>query len=949
MRSISPSTPALPESLRVRGWTLDGPLGIGGMGRVYTVREPVLDRPLALKIARGPAGGPAWRRLHRESYLTAAIAGEGIVAVHEVGAAPDGRPWFTMSMAPGQPLTELLAAARAPAQRRALLPFLARVARHLSRVHRLGVVHRDLKPDNILIDTPSGAVTVLDWGLARQLADASAGDSDEATDPAWSSKTADGVRLGTPGYMSPEQASGQEVDARADVWALGIVLWELLAGQRAYPGQHAPTVISAILRGEPPMAPIRWAGRALTAVIAGALAPLASRYPDASALYAALRSATASPPQRWRLPAAVATAGAAGALAASLLLPSPEPTAAQPPEALVEVLGDAARSMARAGARSQAELMAAAALEQGGPASLRGILLSRSPRPQLQLDVERPRCDIGEMFTPNGQFIACANTDHTIGYIIEEDRVVQSWKQDIEVHQFASMGPGWLLGQVPAKKTGVIMSVAHGGPLVISSTLGEGVLIQSMTSRAILNHLPDGRWYRQNIDQEDLWQVWREPPCPPQRALVLPDGSEVYACAGVIVHIDGDDFSERTRWQLPGETDTLAVLTASLDGRVLGVLLNDGMHATIPIDGEAHWSMGPATNATRIRLSSTGRYVVLSDEMLHRVWDRLAPERVWSVPGYEQNAAFDDQDRLLLLSPTRLRRWVLPGDTASSWRLGQPIRELRWSAGGLVARLADGTVHRQGDGPLAAAGPASSVAVSSAHEKVAWALPSGEVQLEGQAPLPIDASCRRLEWLDDQTLLCAPEGPGPLLIDTETRVVDHSLGRPNSSWFTTNSQPGAAALLEWSGTIWRVHGEPLRMSSSSRLPWTNTIALSADGRTVAAGSGQGIGLLDTETDTLIAEFEAASRIGRVEYSPDGRWLVGTTYHGDVHIYRDAVLVAHHILPTSHALLPAFSPDSRYLALAGRDGVVEQLDLSELDRPLAEVIAEVRAAWGVRYP
>ncbi|HJN77636.1 MAG TPA: serine/threonine-protein kinase [Myxococcota bacterium] len=203
--------PVAPPVERPRYEPTDELLGLGGMGRV----EAVLDRSLERVVARKSLlAGASRERFLAEARVTGQLEHPGIVPVYEVGASADGTPWYTMRRIAGRTLREALTACHDPDERMALFGHVLETARILTYAHSRGVVHRDVKPDNIMIG-PLGETLLVDWGVAAQASD-------------------EGERVGTPGYMSPEQAAGR-VDSRADTYALGVVLRELLTGDRARP------------------------------------------------------------------------------------------------------------------------------------------------------------------------------------------------------------------------------------------------------------------------------------------------------------------------------------------------------------------------------------------------------------------------------------------------------------------------------------------------------------------------------------------------------------------------------------------------------------------------------------------------------------------------------------------------------------------------------------------
>ncbi len=224
-------------------------LGRGAMGVVYEAEDPQLARSVALKVV-GPLRArddERRRRFRREARAAAAVVHPNVAAVYGVGHE-QGLDYLIMEYVAGVTLREALRRRGRPFE----IPDAARIgeaiASGVGRAHELGIVHRDLKPDNVMI-TDAGSVKVLDFGLAKLVAPP-AGARDELRSS--HTMTLDGDVLGTPAYMSPEQSKGQPVDARSDVFALGVVLYELLTGGRPFRGDTAVELIIAIDRDEPP-------------------------------------------------------------------------------------------------------------------------------------------------------------------------------------------------------------------------------------------------------------------------------------------------------------------------------------------------------------------------------------------------------------------------------------------------------------------------------------------------------------------------------------------------------------------------------------------------------------------------------------------------------------------------------------------------------------------------
>ena len=226
-------------------------LGAGGMGEVYRARDTRLKRPVALKLlSRNFAQHEdRLRRFRQEAFAASALNHPNIITIYEIGDCEFG-PFIATELVEGETLRRRLK--RAPIEISEALDLTLQVASALAAAHSAGVTHRDIKPDNIMI-RDDGFVKVLDFGLAK-LVDKAAGelnvDLDADTRPL--SVTAAGLVMGTLEYMSPEQARGLKVDARTDIWSLGVVIYELLAGRVPFDGATASDLIVSILDREPP-------------------------------------------------------------------------------------------------------------------------------------------------------------------------------------------------------------------------------------------------------------------------------------------------------------------------------------------------------------------------------------------------------------------------------------------------------------------------------------------------------------------------------------------------------------------------------------------------------------------------------------------------------------------------------------------------------------------------
>jgi pentatricopeptide repeat protein len=297
------------------------------MGEVYRARDPQLEREVALKVlpAETLADENARARMMREARMAAKLNHPHVCTVHEVGEA-DGQVYIAMELVEGQPLDTILAGGPLPVEQAVRLGM--QVAEALAHAHERGVVHRDLKSANVVI-TPEGRAKVLDFGLAKQLVGEELA---EATTELGATLTVPGSVVGTVAYMAPEQLRGQATDARSDVWALGIVLYEMLGGRRPFAGQTGYDLSSAILNEPPPPLP-NDVPAAVRDVVDCCLAKDAGqRFQTADEVHTALETAsiggvvtfpaprsTVAPRRRWWLAGAAAAVITFGLLTAAAL------------------------------------------------------------------------------------------------------------------------------------------------------------------------------------------------------------------------------------------------------------------------------------------------------------------------------------------------------------------------------------------------------------------------------------------------------------------------------------------------------------------------------------------------------------------------------------------------------------------------------------------------------
>ncbi len=343
----------LTPGTRIGAYDVTGPLGAGGMGEVYRARDTRLDRDVALKVlpAAFTADPDRLARFEREARVLASLNHPNIAQIHGLEETGDTRA-LVLELVEGPTLADRLEEGPIPPDE--VLSIARQIALALQAAHEAGVIHRDLKPANVKV-REDGTVKVLDFGLAKAMdtAPAPPPDADPLQSPTLTAsvtRMGAGLILGTPAYMSPEQAEGQPTDTRGDLWSFGVVLYEMLAGERLFSGETVAQVLARVIDREldlsvlPPSTPppvrrllgrclerdrrrrMRDAGEAVSDLEAAASSSEA--LPEA----AAGAAASPSPLRGWRARTAWAIGGLVlGCLAAattfSTLAPAPQPPA----------------------------------------------------------------------------------------------------------------------------------------------------------------------------------------------------------------------------------------------------------------------------------------------------------------------------------------------------------------------------------------------------------------------------------------------------------------------------------------------------------------------------------------------------------------------------------------------------------------------------------------------
>jgi serine/threonine protein kinase len=261
----------LPTGTRIGPYEIVAAIGSGGMGEVYRARDERLQREVAIKIlpAAVAADPDRLRRFTLEAQSAGSLNHPNILAIHDIGSV-DGQPYLVAELLQGETLRARLNAGGVPVSK--AVDFARQIAEGLAAAHARGITHRDIKPENLFVTT-DGRVKILDFGIARV-----AGPSRDAAETRTGFGTEAGLVLGTSGYMSPEQVRGLAADGRSDLFSLGVVLYEMLAGQRPFSGDSAVETMNAILSSDPPE--LSAGGRALPPALGRLVAHCLEKNPE---------------------------------------------------------------------------------------------------------------------------------------------------------------------------------------------------------------------------------------------------------------------------------------------------------------------------------------------------------------------------------------------------------------------------------------------------------------------------------------------------------------------------------------------------------------------------------------------------------------------------------------------------------------------------------------------
>ncbi len=964
-----------------------GLLGEGGMGQVFAAHDRRLHREVALKVAVGRPG--VKERLAQEAWITAQLEHPGIVPVYDAGETEDGRLFYTMRVIRGRSLAEALAdSPDLGARLRWVRPLLA-ACQAVAYAHSRGIVHRDLKPANVLVGE-FGETQVVDWGLARPL-DQHHDDTDEDWIPdGHAVQTHFGAVVGTPAYMAPEQVSGEPCDARADVWSLGVALYELLCGRTPFASDDTAHLLARLandevpsLRDRAPDAPVE-----LVAIVHRALQrDPDARYPTARELaddlerwvdgrrvhaydYSSweLLGRLAS---RWRAPLAV---GATAVVALSVLgagawvrteQQRERAVAAEQRSRIDKGLADAhlvdaliaqARSAVDKQAIPEAELLAAWALTlEESPEARGGLALATAvPTPEAIDHAELVPCpqrygggpgegflcvtDGVERFLPDADTPAWAYPAQ-LGPLVQlpdVDRVVGIHH---EPHlEILDRSDGTLLGTVPDVPAGVLRGA---GRWALDANATQVLLVDASTLA----------WAKHVV-------------CPGTRtatADLAADGRYVVLCHdGQLLSGKAPNPPDTAVATGFTRTDPLLDLRLSPDQRSVLVDCGPGELALLDVaTGQTRWRSATAVGRTRELAWSPdgGRVLVVGERTGPELRDATTGAILARLPRGMHDGGFVGD--ALWTRGRRLTHWRIPPPAVAVFPGREGLTTATASPDG--TRIA--TTHGGGGAHVFDVTTGALVADLRWHEHVtkwgAWSPDGRSFAASGigehgvrrfatdtwtSSPMRHDSRYyRRVGWLADGSLWGASygeptslwEGDVPRYLEGEEPVFDGSSAPDHH----------AAVLLESGGRVLRLEpgGHVTELLTDPEVVRADL----SDRDTLAVATRSSIRILDPggRERLRIAPDEAPLDL---RLSPDERWLVTSHLDGTARLWSTtdgslrAVLRGH----TERVVHVDFEPDGQRLLTASWDGSARRWSLAPLEADPRALLDDARRRWGM---
>ncbi|MFT5583212.1 MAG: WD40 repeat protein/predicted Ser/Thr protein kinase [Cognaticolwellia sp.] len=970
-----------------------GLLGEGGMGQVFVARDRRLRREVAFKVAKDPKQA---RAMTREAWVTAQLEHPGIVPVYNAGETADGQLYYTMRLVRGRSLELSLQACQDVAERLELLPHFLDVCQAMAYAHSLGIVHRDLKPANILLGE-FGETQVADWGLARPMLDPE-GQWEEGP-----YRPGSGV-LGTPRYMAPEQARGERVDPRADVWALGMVLLELASGRGPFESTSGEDTLSRLREGrlaelDPVLDPLPQELQAIARKAlqfhpqdrypsARELAQDVSRYLRGSRVQAHEYSSAElllRLVKTWRAPLVVG-AMALGVLLILALLSSQRiaqerdlarEALAQGDLNLSQALAQQAQNAQAAHARPEAELLAAHSLRYGENALARGVLASyaRNKRPTLTRETPLPA--------------ACQHT--IVELSMDRTRLICASETQISLYAMPDLEPLWTndLGTQKAHWTqderifvlgldyqvhyldssdGQVTATVVSPPFQQSSTLPDGTVIVQDGTRTFpltpeaLAEVGDARIWP--LDAHHL----SSPLCKHAVPAILVKGRLLQRCFdGTLAWLNSDgSMSDEVLGVIPEAAPFQSssvqgdrLLLGSISGRLTIVDLNTGEQVGV-LDG-----LNTSASQLRALPGSDSLALVQGERGGTRIWNTRQNTWEGSLPGRPFTITQGLEAGEMYLFDTTLQVWQIPvTSNAMTLTHENGVTAVNVDPLGTYVAASDGGGHlylreaisgRETDrfaptlvDPTRTTGVSKDLSFSIDGTQLAFTTihANNPVRNRGQWEEAgySTVSYRRIGGLGSG-FWGAGYGSGIVLFGPEGR--EQVPGLPSCFEGESNTDASYVALISLDREIWLLDAKTKTPEQLFSFETAISVDTDTQAESLWVGNTHSICRMNPAGEAQ-ACVELTSSVVELVLSPNEELIAAGLASGDVRIYsaqdlQEIALLRGHTHRTSTL---DWSPDSTWLVSGSWDKTVRYWDLRLQYTPADVLIQELESAWSM---
>lgn len=989
--SITEESQALPK-LEDERYERRGLLGEGGMGQVFVARDRRLRREVAFKVAKDPK---QTRAMTREAWVTAQLEHPGIVPVYNAGETADGQLYYTMRLVRGRSLEVSLKACKDVGERLELLPHFLDVCQAMAYAHSLGIVHRDLKPANILLGE-FGETQVADWGLARPMLDPE-GQWEEGPH-----RPGSGV-LGTPRYMAPEQARGERVDPRADVWALGMVLLELASGRGPFESSSGEDTLKRLREGrlqelDPVLEPLP---QELQAIARKALQyHPQDRYPSARELAQDvaryLRGGRVQAHEyssaellgrlvkAWRAPLAVGAA-ALGILVGLAVLSSQriaqerdlaKEALSQGDLNLSRALAQQAQNAQAAHARPEAELLAAHSLRYAENPLARGVLASyaRTERPRLKKELPLPEaCQRAMVFANlNRDRLLCADQDGLELYSLPELLPIWTNPMGIQKAQWTLDDRIFVLGldhlvHYLDPATGEVTASVVSPPYQQASSLPDGTIMVHAGNRgALINEATVAK-----VGDAVEWPAdgtLRHPLCAHSSPATLVHGRSLLRCNdGNLTWLNDDGtMSSEILANVP---QALPFLSASVQGDRLLLGSISGLLTIVDVNtGEVLGNLdGLDTSAIQLRAlpGSDTLALVQGERGGTQIWNTRQNTWEGSLPGHPHTMTKGGGPGEIYLFDTTMQIWQMPvSSNAMVVQHEHGVSAVAVDPLGMYVAATDGsgslTLREARSGlethHFVSEGRHSTFAVGVGKD-LTFSMDGSEVVLTTIGAKTFARtrglweqtdthflSARRMGALSNGNYWTAAYGRG--LVITEGPV-QRLLDGPECFEAESNTDGSHVAALSLDRDVWILDADTEEMS----FAFTPDAALSVDTDTQAenvwVGSTHNVCRFSRQGEAL-ACTELTSQVVDLALSPDEQLLAAGMASGDVRVFSAQTLEELAVLRghTHRTVSVDWSSDSTWLVSGSWDMTVRYWDLRLQYTPAEELIEELESAWSM---